>query len=687
MSNDNILDVFFSKVRTFISNLTTSEFTLYSLFAIITGASVGFAAVVFHNAIDFFNHLFFRQTIEGFYFLGSAAVVILPALGMFIQAMMIKMFPLIAKRKGVAEVIKSVSLSGGKISLRTTIFHFFAPVISIGSGNTVGPEVPAAQLGAGVASKIATLANLSDSKRRIFTAAGSGAAIAAIFNTPLGGIFFAIEVILLNNFQTQVFSALILSTVTASVVSRLILGNTPVFIFAMEPWANYGHFHFFIIFGIITGLLSVLFLKYCDKVDLFFKSRKIKKIPQSVTMVIVGLLVGFCGLYYKDIFGIGYSGINNILSDSHTISVVVILLVMKFVLVPLVLYSGGYGGMFAPALFMGACIGFIFSKLIFIFWGIQLSTTIFILVGMGAVLGGINSIPISAILIIFEMTRDYSFILPLMLVVVLSSMIVQLITKSSIHIKHLEKQGFRIAEKSESSLLKHLSVKDVMKKELPLISDNTPLPLLISEMTEGNYETLFMINEKGIISGVIRSSEIRGVITEYDNLKTILVANDVANKDFVFIHQDDNLAYVLKLFEKKEFDILPVISEDDSMPIGTVKREDVIALLNKETLKSNYTDGIATAIKSASQVDSSSVAKGFSIFEKEIPESFIGKTLPELKLRNNYGIEVLMIKKRKKFFEDEDEIMLPDLKYKLVEGDRLVIFGPDELLNSINLEK
>ena len=180
----NIINKFIDKAKLFLERTTFPEYTVFSFYAILIGAAAGLSAVLFHLSIEFFNKVFFERTKEGLYFLGAAAVIILPAIGMFIQSLMIKAAPEISKKRGVLEIIKSVSLRGGLIKFRTTLFHFFAPVICIGSGGTVGPEGPAAQLGGGVASKISTLLNFSDQRRRIFTAAGSGAAIAQ-YLTPL----------------------------------------------------------------------------------------------------------------------------------------------------------------------------------------------------------------------------------------------------------------------------------------------------------------------------------------------------------------------------------------------------------------------------------------------------------------------------------------------------------------------
>lgn len=201
---------------------------------------------------------------------------------------MIKMSPDIAERKGVSEVIKSVALRGGYIPLRTTVFHFIAPVICIGSAGTVGPEGPTAQLGGGVSSKLCQLIGLSDDRRRVFTAAGSGAAIAAIFNTSLGGVFFALEIILLNDFNAPTLSALILASVTASAISRIFLGNVSIFSFGTPHIGSYSYIYLYAVFGIIAGLISILFIRYSSSTGRLFRKKILNKgIPQWLIMITI----------------------------------------------------------------------------------------------------------------------------------------------------------------------------------------------------------------------------------------------------------------------------------------------------------------------------------------------------------------------------------------------------------------
>jgi chloride channel protein, CIC family len=666
-----------------LNKVVLPDYLSFTIYAIVIGMFAGLAAVLFHNSIEFFNKIFFEQTAEGLFFLGTAAVIVLPAIGMLIQALMINMAPDIAVKKGLSEIIKSVALRGGYIPLKTTIFHFLAPVICIGSGGTVGPEGPAAQLGGGVSSKICQLLELSDMRRRVFTAAGSGAAIAAIFNTPLGGVFFAIELILLNDFSAPTLSAIILASVTASTISRELLGNQSVFAFIPPETGSYHYLYMYALLGIVAGLASVIYLRYSSATNHLIKKKILSKgIPQWLIMIVVGLIVGVSGFFYKDIFGIGYSGINHILAGKIIWKIVLVLFILKFLLVPLVINSGGFGGMFAPSLFMGACLGYLFSFSANNLLGLELDTTTYILVGMGAMLGGINTIPITAILIIFEMTQEYSFILPLMLAVIVSTTINRLIQKSSVHVQHLEEQGYQINEGRETNVLRSIFIKDIDLNPINTIHEKTKLPELVERMIKSPSNSIYTVNDDKFITGVITEVELRPIMTEFENVKDFLVANDIANPHVAIAKPENDLDYILRLFSKVSVDSIPVISSDDEQKIlGAISRQEVLLIYNRETLKLNLAEGLSSEIKTIGDVGASTVATGYSIAEVIVPIDLIGKSLSELKIRSNYGLEVLMIKHPKEMFDESSEkelIISADPNYKLKWGDKLVVFGNDE---------
>ncbi|HCY77546.1 MAG TPA: hypothetical protein DHV28_16650 [Ignavibacteriales bacterium] len=681
ITDKNIISIS-NRIKIYLEKISFPEYTFFSFYAILIGAAAGLAAVFFHLSIEFFNNIFFNRTKDGLYFLGAAAVILLPAIGMFIQYLMIYAAPEISKKRGVLEIIKSVALKSGYIPLRTTIFHFFAPVICIGSGGTVGPEGPAAQIGGGVASKLATILRFSDQRRRVFTAAGAGAAIAAIFNTPLGGVFFALEIVLLNDFRTPTFSALILASVTASAISRIFLGNESIFAFSVPHIGSYQYFYLFILLGLFCGFIAIIFLKYDDFSSNLFRKKILTKIPQWVVMIFVGLLVGISGYFYKDIFGIGYTGINNILSSSTTWQVVLILFGLKFLLVPLVLHSGGFGGTFAPSLFIGACAGYLFSIFVTELFGIYADPTTYILVGMGATLGGINSIPLTAILMIFEMTREYSFILPLMLSVIVSSTLVQIVIKGSYHLKKLEKQGFRLSSGKQEGILKSISVGAVMQSNPILVNRNSSLQKVVSKLMESTHHIIYTVDDDENLTGAISETQIRPLITEFDSLKESLIASDIADNRVLTIDKRQDLDYALKMLTKSDVDELPVVSgEQTNKVIGTISRHDILSTYSKESLKNDLAEGLTREIDLLKETKISRIADGYAIIERKPSHEFIGKTLAQLKLRNKFGLEVLMIKKSKPLFdedENESKLIMPGHNYKIEADDILVLFGTEE---------
>ena len=301
---------------------------------------------------------------------------------------------------------------------------------------------------------------------------------------------------------------------------------------------------------------------------------------------------------------------------------------------------------------------------------------------MGAVLGGVNTIPISAILIIFEMTKDYTFILPLMLAVVMSTTIVQVFIKGSIHVKHLEREGYKISSGRDTNILRSIFVVDILRNDILLIPEESSISKLIAQLLQSPRATFYTINKNGDLVGTITENELRPIITEYEHIKNTLVASDIAKPNVVTVFKSQDLDHILKLFGNNNVDQFPVVTRKYPLkPIGTVWRHDVITAYNRESLKNNLTDGLANEIKSIEKTHVSKVAEGYSIVERSVVPSFVGRTLTELRLRNEYGLQVLMIKQSDSPFADhesETKIIVPDINYIIKGDDVLVLFGSDK---------
>lgn len=680
-----IIDKSQSSLITYPKLFKSTDFTdyaVFSFFSVLIGVVAGFTAVIFHNAIEFFNSVFFEQTKEGLFFLGSAAVILLPAIGMFIQGLMIKFSPEEAKKKGVYEIVKTVATKERKIKLRTTIFHFFAPVISLGSGVTLGPEGPAAQLGGGLANKISNLFSLDDERVRIFTAAGAGAAIAAIFNTPLAGVFFTLEIILLNDFHTPTFSALIIASVSASAISRIFLGNESVFSFQILEPIKYSQLYFYAILGILSGIVSVLFIKTNDSLSKLFKKFYKTSLQQIITMVVVGLLIGIAGYFYKEIFGIGYRAINEVLANQLSFKVVLIIFLLKFILVSVATNSGAFGGLFAPSLFLGATFGFLFQFVLANYFGVRLDTSTVILISMGAMLGGIHTIPITAIMIIFEMTQDYSFILPLMLAVIASTLVVQISLKGTVHKRHLEAEGFSFQKNDSYSILSEIKIDSVQFKDFIKINENTSISHIISNFLETPENILYVVNDKDQLVGFIQEKEIRLILNDYELVKDVLVAKDISNTKVVSISTESTLDSALRIMMTNNLAEIPVVdkSNSDEKISGVLTLNEIQSILSRENFKKQFTTSLAAELKTLQPLQTIKVSDEYSIKEIPIPKELVGKSLAETKIRNRFNVEVLMIKKDKRDSSgfNNQNIITAEPNYVFDVDDKLVLFGKDD---------
>jgi|Deesub1362B_J571_1020462.scaffolds.fasta_scaffold00006_246 CIC family chloride channel protein len=668
-----------------------SDYTSLIFFSVLLGMAAGLTAVGLHEFIHLMNNFFLPADFEA----SSSRhlpywIIIIPALGMLIQWSMAYRFPQQAKQKGVVDVIKSVSFRNGFIPLKSTVFHFLAPAVCMGTGGTVGPEAPAAQSGAGVVSALGQLFRLKGDKLRIFTAAGAGAAIAGVFNTPLAGVFFGIEVVLLNDLHASALTAFILSSVSASAVSRAFLGNQPKFIFGDLILGSYSTFVFYLLLGLGAGLLSIAFIQTSEFFQKTFRRIYQKKISPLLVMVIIGLLMGAAGWWKPEILGIGYTSINKVLAQNFTGQTVLILFLLKFFLVIFILRSGGFGGIFAPSMFLGACYGFIFSQGLNLLFHLNLDPTTYTLVGMGAMLAGINSVPITAILILFEMTNNYYFILPLMLGTVGSHVVTHMALRGSIYLRELKREGYTFAFGRDLHILRSIRVKEVARPDILLLPESAPSSEVIKKFLDSQHDTIYVINPEHQITGVIKSNTLRYLLAEYEQLHHLLLASDIADPDVVFLRSDDTLEDAMKVFAHHRVEEIPVLdSEKPRQIIGTLHYQDVLNAYNQLLNRLNLAEGLASEFKTLQEDALQEVIPGFSLAEVDVPEEFAGKSIGELQLRNKYRIDVLMIEEGAQSVfagrgEKKKQVM-PDKDYVLHRDDRLIIYG--RTLDVINFKK
>ncbi|MFN3694748.1 MAG: chloride channel protein, partial [Ignavibacterium sp.] len=457
----------------------------------------------------------------------------------------------------------------------------------------------------------------------------------------------------------------------------------------LEP-IKYSHLHFYALIGVMAGIVSILFIRLDDFFRKFFKKIYSRNYSRILVMVLVGLIIGIAGYFYKEIFGIGYKAINEILSNQLTIQVVVIIFILKFILVPIATNAGAFGGLFAPSLFLGASFGFIIHFILLNYLGVNLDLSSVILISMGAMLGGIHTIPITAIMMIFEMTQDYSFILPLMLAIISSTLLVQISLKGTVHKKKLEKEGFSFQQNDDYSVLNEIKIEEVPLKEIQYINENTNISAIVSKFLETPENILYVMNDKNELVGFIQEKEIRPILNDYEIIKDVLVAKDISNPRVVTIDSKSSLDDALRIMMKYNLTEIPVVdkSSDTKKVSGIITLQEIQSILSKESFKNQFTSSLAAELKTLKPRETIKVSDDYSIREIKVPDSLIGKTLSEAKIRNNFKIEVLMIKKNKISIDglNEQKIITAEPNYRFDAEDELIIFGKDENLKKFEFE-
>ena len=377
-------------------------------------------------------HVFFFGILEPAFavVLGPAAVVPLPALGGLIYGPLIYFFAREAKGHGVPEVMLAVAQRGGRIRPVVAVVKSLASALCIGSGGSVGREGPIVQIGSALGSTVGQALRMSDDRVRTLVACGAAGGIAATFNAPIAGVFFALEVIL-GEFTTRAFGVVVISSVTAAVIGRAAFGDVPSFPVPAYELVNVGEFGLYALLAVLAGVIGIVFTRTLYAFEDFFDGIRM---PEYLKPVPGGLCLGLIGVFLPQVFGVGYQAMSQALSGEYALGLLVILLAAKIVAVSLTIGSGGSGGVFAPSLFIGAMLGTAFGTAAnALLPGFTAPPGAYGLVGMAAVFTGAARAPITAVIILFELTGDYRIILPLMLAVVLSTLVSEALSRDTIY--------------------------------------------------------------------------------------------------------------------------------------------------------------------------------------------------------------------------------------------------------------
>lgn len=562
------------------------ENSLMVFIASAIGFSAGFGNIIFRTVTDFVHETIFVPG-EAIVQQGGWHILLLPLIpmtGMVLLIPLSLMFPGKVNGYGFTSFLRKVNLEGGFIKFRNVFIKILSTSLTIGTGGSAGVEGPIAQVGGAIGSQVGQFFRVSGVRMKVYVAAGCAGGVGAMFNAPIAGVFFASEIVLLGTYEMKSFSALVISSAMATVVSRAYYGASPAF-----PIPDYHLVNplvevpLYILLGVIIGVIAVLHIRIFYGIRDWFADLKLH--PQ-IKPIFGAFLVGSMAIFFPQIMGDGYHYIEKVLSGQGLVSVMLALIAMKIIATAVTLGSGGAGGVFAPALFIGAVIGGAFGGVAHeLFPTMTANPGAYAAVGIGAFLAAATHAPVTAIFLLFEMTGNYLIIIPIMLSSVIGTIVSSRLNRDSIDTVDFSREGIDIHEGMEMAIMQSIKVGAVVSEDVDFISEKANIDQLLAIFRMAEQSFYFpVIDETGRMTGIISMQDVKWILHDETQRMEALVGN-VCSRKVLVLTPDDNLATAMDLFDLKGIEEIPVVeATDNRWVVGMLRRSDVLARYNREVL-------------------------------------------------------------------------------------------------------
>lgn len=674
----------FSKIRHALKKTTLAFMRREHIFMIvmggIAGAVGGYGAIGFRKLIDAITQLGWGKVagVQGKDMLSMTLTapiwikVLIPALGGLLVGIIVYFFAQEAKGHGVPEVMEAVALKNGRMRTRVVFAKALASAICIGSGGSVGREGPIVQIGSAISSALGRWVKMSGERLRILVACGAAAGIAATFNAPMAGALFSLEIVLSELAALQ-FIPIVVSSVIATALSRHYLGNFPAFEVPAYDLLHYSELFLYLVLGLLAGVVAFIFIRLLYGMEDFFERWKL---PEFIKPAIGGIIIGCIGVFFPHIFGVGYESVTQVLRGEMFGVMLIGILAAKILATSITIGSGSSGGIFAPSIFMGAVLGGIFGQLVHaLFPYTTASPGAYALVGMGAVVAGTTRAPITAMIIIFEMTANYRIILPLMFACTIGLVISARLSRESIYTLKLVRRGVNIYGGKELNVLKRLKVTQVMFPVIELVSPSATLSEIVTRMMASSHNHFFVVGNDNRICGHISLATLRPILKDYETVRDAVIASDLMDHNVTVVKTEESLDMVMQLFGKFDLREIPVVNKGQL--VGTIRRSDVIEAYNREIYKLDMPSSFATSLRLQQKMHTQrvSLGGGLQILEANAADEFVGKSLEDLRLRERFSATVLTIKRESEAGDARVSYILPEPSTVIQKGDTLILFG------------
>ncbi|MBV8780525.1 MAG: chloride channel protein [Phycisphaerae bacterium] len=590
--------------------------------ALLIGVIAAAAAVAFHQIIDSIEHVYSLIGPDRLYGWGLPLLIVFPATGGLLVGIISKKIMHVREGHGVLDVMESVIRSNGFVKPRLALEQILTTAISIGSGGSIGAEAPIIQIGAGIASGVGQIFGIARQSMPIVIACGTAAGVSAIFNAPIGGLLFTLEVIL-QDFSVRTITPVVIASVIAEVTTQAIFRNVlhertgyqaifrlPTDLAISVTWPQLVNFA---ILGLLCGLIALALIRLMGLGERLFHKLPV---PPFIRPGIGGMMVGVTGVLYVLVFGRwllhtekpipfiiypmpaffadGYPAIRYILSEGfytdHAQWFVALLLaaltIIHLCTTCMTVCSGGGGGVIAPALFLGATGGGLLGLgLQATHFFPQLQPEVYALVGMAGVLAACVHAPLSAILIMLELTKNNDIVMPAMITSIVATGFARSIYPDSVYTLGLRQRGIRLGATGDMMVLRRITVEQVNLEPASVLQEVDPFQRVLDLSSTLGSQNFIVIDKKGSYIGMVTSNDINLALLDRDAVPLLLVA-ELMRKEVPFVRTSDDLATVLDVFSRFDVSHLPVC-----LPNAPGK---IIGLISRAGLMRQYQSGLAS---------------------------------------------------------------------------------------------
>jgi len=588
------------RIRSIVNRLLTlrkkyiSERNFLFLVSALVGIAAGLAAVTLKSAVHYIHHNFTSEAYdENFYQL------LYPIAGLIITVILARILysPLLGH--AISDILYSIAKKSSKMAPRKTYSSMITSAFTVGFGGSAGLESPVFLTGSAIGSNIASSLNLPYQTRTLMIGCGTAGVIAAIFNAPIAGLIFSLEVIL-----TQVtlanFIPLLISSVSATLVSIMLLGDEILFSFRLDEAYSAYDIPFYIGLGLICGVFSIGFSYIFHKTEHTFEKIKNKFLRAFVGGIILSTLIFIC----PPVYGEGYYSILALMIGQEEFLVnrsvlfsqfdtgwlflvfLIIVLLAKALASAVTIGAGGSGGTFAPSMFLGGITGFSFARLVNLTGMAEVSESNFALVGMCGVLSGIQYAPLSAIFLIAELTGGYTLFIPLMVASAIAHITVSYFNADSPYVRFLIEKGELVKGTEDEKVLHHLKINQLIETDLKPVQEDGLLDDLITVISTSKRNIFPVLNTKGKLVGIITLDRVREIMFDLKKRETVSIKS-LMNEPLEVIDVDEEMEEVMHKFEVTNVWNLPVVKEGKY--VGFVSKSRIFGLYREQLIRQNIT--------------------------------------------------------------------------------------------------